>query len=219
MAADGQLRTLIEEIRNSMVTNARFDELIKRMDEKDEKIKELEDKIKVLEKQNELFERRLDDVESYGRRQNLRIIGIPPPPTGTRETPEQVEEKVKEVIAGLNVPINVDQVIDRAHRVGRKMTNERTGEVYQPVIVRFISWRARTAVYRKREKRGAVRIYTDLTKRRLQLKRLADEKVRDNEKVQYAFADVNNNIGLRLEGDSIKFFNSEEELDRILASL
>ena len=83
MAADGELRTLIEEIRNSMVTNARFDELIKRMDEKDEKISELEDKIKELEKQNELFERRLDDVESYGRRQNLRIIGIPPPPTGT----------------------------------------------------------------------------------------------------------------------------------------
>ena len=98
------------------------------------------------------------------------------------------------------------------------MTNER-GEEYHPVIVRFISWRACTAVYRKREKRGAVRIYTDLTKRRLLLKRKADEKVRDNEKVQYAFADVNNNIGLRLEGDSIKFFNSEEELDRILASL
>ena len=85
--------------------------------------------------------------------------------------------------------------------------------------MRFVSWRARTAVYRKREKRGAVRIYTDLTKRRLQLKRKADEKIRENENVKFAFADVNNNIGLRLEDDSIKFFNSEEELDRILGSL
>ena len=41
MAAEGELRTLIEEIRNSMVTNARFDEVIKRMDEIDQKISEL----------------------------------------------------------------------------------------------------------------------------------------------------------------------------------
>ena len=203
-----------------MITNERFEELIKRMNEKDAKIEELEGKIRHLEKQNDLFERRLDDVESYGRRQNLRIIGIPPAPTGTRETSEQVTEKVKEVIAGLNVEnINVDQVIDRAHRVGKKMTNQRTGEVYHPVIVRFISWRARTAVYRKREKRGAVRIYTDLTKRRLDLKRKADEKIRGNENIKFAFADVNNNIGLRLADDTMKFFNSEEELDRILESL
>ena len=167
-----------------------------------------------------LFERRLDDIESYNRRQNLRIVGIPPPPEGTRETAEQVTVKVKETIRALNVPdLDVDQVIDWAHRVGKRRTNAATGHTIHPVIVRFISWRARTAVYRKREKRAATIIYTDLTKRRLDLKKLADEKVRDNEHVKFAFADVNNNIGLRLANDQVKLFNSEEELETILQSL
>ena len=220
MASNEELRVLIEEIKNSMVTKEKFDELIVHINEKDAKINELEGRIKYMENQNALLERKLDDLESYGRRKNLRIIGIPPPPTGTRETAEQVTEKVKEVIAGMEVPnLDVDMAIDRAHRVGKKSTNETTGEVYQPVIVRFISWRARTAVYRKREKRGRMRIYTDLTKRRLDLRKAAEGMVRDNEKVKYAFSDVNNNIGLRLEDDSIKFFNSVTELERILESL
>ena len=62
MAGDGEWRTLIQEIRDSMFTNERFQELIKRLDEKDTKINELKGRIKYLEKQNELFERRLDDV-------------------------------------------------------------------------------------------------------------------------------------------------------------
>ena len=59
----------------------------------------------------------------------------------------------------------------------------------------------------------------DLTKRRLTLKKLADEKVKDNNKVKFAFADVNNNIGLRLADNKMKFFNSEVELDKILDDL
>ena len=103
--------------------------------------------------------------------------------------------------------MNVDDVIDRAHRVGKKYTNNTTGAVTHPIIVRFTSWRARTAVYRKREKRGHVRFYTDLTKRRLNLKKLADVKVKNNEKVKFAFADINNNIGLRLANEKVSFFN------------
>ena len=79
MSSTEELRNLIMEVKNSMVTNERFDELIKRIDEKDAKIAELEGKISVLEDQKKLFERRLDDFESYNRRQNLRIVGIPLP--------------------------------------------------------------------------------------------------------------------------------------------
>ena len=74
-------------------------------------------------------------------------------------------------------------------------------------------------MYRKREKRGRTRFYTDLTKRRLDLKKLADAKTKDNEKVKFAFADVNNNIGLRLADDRMVYFNSVDELERTLASL
>ena len=76
-------------------------------------------------------------------------------------------EKVKDAISELNVPnINLDEVIDRAHRVGKKFTNLTTGQESHAIIVRFTSWRSRTAVYKKRDKKGRVRFYTDLTRHR-----------------------------------------------------
>ena len=220
MATNEELKQLITEMKATMVTKEKFDELFNLVKAKDEKIQELEGRIKRLEKQNELLDRRMDDCESYGRRQNLRIVGIAPAVDGRKETAEEVTEKVKIAITQLDVPhLNVDDVIDRAHRVGKKFKKPDSDEEIHPVIVRFTSWRARTDVYRKREKRGAIRFYTDLTKRRLTLKKLADEKVKDNNKVKFAFADVNNNIGLRLADNKMKFFNSEVELDKILDDL
>ena len=220
MATTEELKLLITEMKNSMVTKDKFDELFKLLGEKDEKIAQLEDRVKVLETQAGLYERRLDDLESYGRRQNLRIVGIPPPSNGRKESAEEVLEKVKDAIAELDVPnLNVDEVIDRAHRVGKKFKRDGSNEEVHPIIVRFTSWRSRTAVYRKREKRGRTRFYTDLTKGRLDLKKLADAKTKDNEKVKFAFADVNNNIGLRLADDRMVYFNSVDELERTLASL
>ena len=203
-----------------MITQGKSDELIKRIDEKDDRINELEDRVKVLENQNRLFERRLDDVESYGRRQNLRIVGIPPPTDGSKESADDVFDKAVDVIEGLGIPnLNANAVIDRAHPVGMKYKRDDTGEVIHPVIVRFTSWRARTTIYRKRERQAPVRFYTDLTKRRLEMKKLADSKTKNNDKVKFAFADINNSIGIRLADESMRFFNSEEELDRILQSL
>ena len=83
-----------------MVTKDIFDELFKLLGEKDDKIAELEDRVKELENQANLHERRLDDLESYGRRQNLRIVGIPPPANGRKESADEVLEKVKDAIVG-----------------------------------------------------------------------------------------------------------------------
>ena len=220
MATNEELKQLITEMKNTMVTKDKFDELFKLLGEKDDKIAELEDRVKELENQANLYERRLDDLESYGRRQNLRIVGIPPPANGRKESADEVLEKVKDAIVALDVPnINVDEVIDRAHRVGKKYRREGSNDEIHPIIVRFTSWRSRTAVYRKRQKQGATRFYTDLTKRRLDLKKLADARTKDNEKVKFAFADVNNNIGLRLADDRMVYFNSKEELEATLTSL
>ena len=207
------------EMKNDMLTKEKFDELFEIIQAKEVKIVELEGRIKFLENRNDLMERRMDDLESYGRRQNLRIVGIPPPNDGRKETAEEVTTKVKEAITALNVPdVNLDDVIDRAHRVGKKFTKD-TGEIVHPIIVRFTSWRSRTAVYRKREKEGRIKFYTDLTKRRLLLKKKAQSLVENNVKVKFAFADVNNNIGLRLANDRMVFFNSEDELEKILQDL
>ena len=59
----------------------------------------------------------------------------------------------------------------------------------------------------------------DLTKRRLELKNIAIAKTKNNPKVSFAYADVNNNICLMLKDGTKKFFNTEEELDAIIAKL
>ena len=209
------LRQIVESIRADMVTNERIDELMSKINEKDVKIAELEERIAYLEKSNSLLERCVDDNESYGRRQNLRIVGIPPPELGIKETADDVCAKVKEAIVALNLP---DATVDRAHRVGKRFGDDKGSPVH-PVIVRFTSWKARTAVYRKRVKRGQVRFYVDLTKRRFDLKKKATARVENIDEVHYVFADVNNNIGLRLTNGQLKFFNSVQELESILVSL
>ena len=129
---------------------------------------------------------------------------------------------MKEEIAKLDsVHLNLDMAIDRAHRVGPK--RDRAGNpTERAMIVRFTSWRSRTQVYTKRKKDGqnnGARFYVDLTKRRADLRKTAVEKTRGNAKVKFAYADVNNNICLLLVDGKKKVFNSEQELDAILATL
>ena len=69
------LRNIILSVQEKMqkvVTNDKIDELINMIKAKDDKISDLENRVKELEKTNGLLERKLDDGESYTRRQNLR---------------------------------------------------------------------------------------------------------------------------------------------------
>ena len=221
-----ELKTLIQNIQNDLrtkATNEKIEELIRKIDEKDAKIIELEGKVErlegrmtIIENTNAQLVRKCDDLESYTRRQNLRIVGIP---EAGREDGEACLQKVKEEIGKLDVNLDLDRAIDRAHRVGP--SKDRQGNpVERPMIVRFSTWRARTHVYTNRKKEdGHAKFYVDLTKRRFDLKKVAQQKTQGNPKVKFAYADVNNNICLRLEDDSKKMFNSVEELDQILARI
>ena len=229
-----ELKTLIEGIQTDLrnkATNDKIEELIRKIEAKDAKIEALETKVEALEKERELltgrvaaaentsalFERKLDDLESYTRRQNLRIVGIPEPEEGD-ENGDACIDKVKEEInrLGDDVHLDLDAVIDRAHRVGPK--RDRQGRrVQRAMIVRFTSWRARTHVYTNRKKGDSeAKFYVDLTKRRFDLKKAAEEKIKDNVKVKFSYADVNNNICLMLDNGTKKFFNSVAELDNVL---
>ena len=168
-----------------------------------------------MEKNRDLLERKIDDNESYHRRQSLRITGIPYNQNGQKETEIECLNKVKAEVAKLGVNLS-DCEFDRAHRIGA-IKKDRAGNILpNPMIVRFTSWRARTAVYRSRVKNGKIRFYIDLTKRRFLLKKLAMEKTQDNPLVSFVFADVNNNICIRMANGEFKFFNSEYELNTIL---
>ena len=73
--------------------------------------------------------------------------------------------KVHDVFKEIDVAVP-DEVIDTAHRVGKKEKSSQTGVIGQAMIVKFISWRHRTAVYRGRKKLQDKRIQLDLTSKR-----------------------------------------------------
>ena len=227
MADIAELKTLIQGLQAELAKTAKqesIDDLLGKLATKDEtignlekRIENLEARVAVAENTNALLIRKNDDLESYARRQNLRIVGIPEP-EDRKESADACIEKVKEEILKLgDLHMNLDWAIDRAHRVGPKK-NKQGQPVERAMIVRFTSWRARTNVYTNRKKGNneGAKFYTDLTKRRFDLKKKAEEKTRDNEHVKFAYADINNNICLMMADGSKKFINSENELDNIL---
>ena len=210
MSETNELRTILAQIQtdlanNTKSTNEKIDALLKKIEEKDAVITTLEERVSFLEKKNELLERKIDDNESYHRRQSLRIIGIPLNENGVKETESECLNKVKAEVVKLGVNLSNCE-FDRAHRIGA-IKKDRAGNVLpNPMIVRFSSWRARTEVYRNRIKKGNVRFYIDLTKRRFVLKQQAMEETKDNPLVSFVFADINNNLCIKVKSGELKFF-------------
>jgi len=172
-------------------------------------IDSLKEEVKNIKKENE-------NLEQYGRRTSLRIVGIPP---SKNETGEECLQKVVDVINGTDVQIP-ECCIDRAHRIGRPFKRE-DGSVAQTVIVKFSTWRHRTMFYRARKsescKKKKIKIYIDLTKRRLQLLKDAREKVKNWENVEYVFVNVNCQLSLKLKNsDQSQLFNDLDDLDVLL---
>ena len=166
-----------------------------------------------LERRLEEKEIKIDDAEQYSRRATLRIYGIPAA-SGT-ENAEQCEAKVKELFEeiGVNVP---DDMLDRAHRIGKKYKNKTTGENEQAMIIKFLSWKYRTDVYRARKKSVNKAIQLDLTARRAKLLGLAKERVKDLKSVDFIYADVNCRIGMKTKDGGFLFFNSLNELEKVI---
>ena len=82
----------------------------------------------------------IDDLEQYTRKHNLEIHGI----SETQE--ENIPEKIIKLGKILNVHISNND-IDICHRMATRRTN---GDP-RPIIVRFISYRAKNELYRARK--------------------------------------------------------------------
>ena len=222
MATAQELKHILDGITNDLknkATNAKIDELllaIKARDSKietlEKKVESLESKVVFLENTNNLLERKIDDGEQYQRCLSLRINGIPSK-TGEKETGEVCLEKVKEEVAKLGVDV-ASLKFDRAHRVGPTRRDPQGRQM----IFKMTSWSDRTIIYRARnkERNAKVKFHLDLTKRRFELKKVAIERVKDNQEVHFAFVDVNCNLCIRFKNGTYKFFNSVEELENIL---
>ena len=108
--------------------------------------------------------------------------------------------------------------MDRAHRIGPKIVSE-NDTVRQRMIVRFKIFSDRTKFYRSRKKTKKVSIRLDLTKERLTLLNVARGKIKGREGVDFAFADINCNLALRLSSGDFSFFGTEAELHSILQKI
>ena len=85
----------------------------------------------------------------------------------------------------------MDEAIDRAHRIGGKVKDDDTGEVRQAMIVKFLTWKNRTAVYKGRKKSEDKKIQLDQTAKRVQLLKFAREKTESDDHIDFIFADIN----------------------------
>ena len=128
-----------------------------------QRILALEGKLEVFQAHLSELEISLDDSEQYSRQSCLRVFGVPLPADGS---------------------------IDRVHRIGKKIKNP-AGSLEQALILKFTSWKHRTAVYRGRKKLESQKVRLDLTARRAKLLSKARLMVKDNPNVEYSFADVN----------------------------
>ena len=117
MADLNSIQQLLTQVKNDLALKAsteQIDKILMMLREKDERIVKLEEIVARQDTVIRLMDRKLDDVESYGRRLNVRIVGIPMLEKGVRETDEDCLEKVKHEVQKLNVGIIPDCVYDRA---------------------------------------------------------------------------------------------------------
>ena len=200
--------------------------LLGKIKEQDEGLRtsraDLEGRVAILENLVKIQERKVDDVEQYGRRLCLRVDDVP---LRASETPKYIEHELhgEFVNMGLKLP---EEVIDRAHRVGKRYEVDEenedgvvTGVTKQQVIVRFTSWTHRTLVYRSCKKSKNFKFKIDLTKRRMGLLSHARRLIKDVQGIDYAFSDVNCRLNLKLCDGPFRAFNSETELASIIADV
>ncbi|KAK3922774.1 Spike glycoprotein [Frankliniella fusca] len=111
-----------------------------------------------ISKLEKFVENKLDELEQYGRRNNLRIFGVPEKPG------EDTDDIVLQVAEKMGVELD-KSVIDRSHRVGKR------GSQARPIIVKFIGYGPRRTMFtnKKNLKNSKITVREDLTAYRLQV--------------------------------------------------
>ena len=207
----------------SQLKNEVMEEVKAAIQERNNKIVELESTVKMLQKHVTNLKEvcnskiqdndsKIDQLEQYGRRQCLRIEGVP---FKKEEDSDVVLSKVKELIveSGIEVP---DACLDRAHRIGKPYFDSKDKK-YQSIIVKFSTFRHRTLLYKNRKKiKSGARVKLDLTRKNYNLLKSANELVLTSEEFLYAFADINCRLKLRASDNTERVFDSILELQNIL---
>ena len=116
-----------------------------------------------------IYAYKLDDLEMYGRRENLRILGIAEAPASSRD---DGEEQVMKLATELGINLQARD-LQRPHRLGKKKVSGAAKP--RPIIVHFMSYKKRQEIMfakaklRDMEGYAGVFIAEDLTQLRAKL--------------------------------------------------
>lgn len=171
------IRQTFKEMKEELLKSVshRIDILEGKLFEKEKENDNLKEKIESLEKANETLKtkneekvvemekeiakrkKELNELEQYGRRNSIRIFGIP---ESKDETAEQTAQTAAEAINAHLSNVTLRRYdIDIAHRLGKKSRGNR------PIIMKFVSRMTRDIVFRGRRSMISSNIYIneDLT--------------------------------------------------------
>ena len=181
---DDSIKNMIRETFLLMKTELlesvshRIDILEGKLFDKEEENSKLKEKLELLENENEIIktaqnQAKLDDktdqekikeqinnLEQYGRRNNLRIDGIA---EDYPETAEQTGRKLAECLNATIQDLNIRRCdIDIAHRIGKRNNNNQRP---RQIIVKFVSRMTRDAVWQGKKLLTRLRVFVneDLT--------------------------------------------------------
>ena len=158
------------------------------------KITNLEGKLASFESQDEFKSRKIDDLEQYGHQESLRFSGFE---VKENESKEECESKVKSYTKNcLNVDIKESE-FNRIHRIRPKIN--KNGKAFQQIIVKFKGFVPQTKVYRARKHKADITIHLDPTKQPYLLLKNAYSKAKNCTSVDFACADINCLLCLRLK--------------------
>lgn len=187
--------------------------------ELEKSVKEIQKHVSQLRADNIMLKNRVDDLQQYVRRQNIRIFGVP---VKNQETSKDVEKLVKKLITETGIS---DFSLDRAHRIGKKkkVVNINSEEIeVQPIIARLTTFRDRTIFYRARKNVKETYGYgvsLDLTKDRLDLLKQAREMVEQVEGIKFAYSDINCQLRVLTSTGKHWAFDTKDDLEVIIAKL
>ena len=147
-----------------------------------------------------------DKLKQYGSRLCLRISDVD---EDGSKTSDDVFHKFTELFNKSKLDI-WEACMDRAHRIGKKAPSR-----VRPIIVRFMTWRHRTMVYRQRKDCANYSITFDLTKTRMDILKEAIDLARESDHISYTYADINCSLCVKLTNGSFKFFNTIDDLNNL----
>ena len=130
---------------DSLKAEYRYDKLIEVNTLQKEEISDLKSLAAALKTQEIKDSIKVDELEQYGRRQNLEIVGIP------EKEDENTNAIVLEVAKMLDVDI-MSSHISTSHRLPKKTASSRNNSGSSPIIVRFTSGDIRNQIYANRKK-------------------------------------------------------------------